>query len=556
MDPVSRRFVWKHIDSIKEGRVVLLVRSHMIPGVFVSIFLTCNLFCLALYVHKTTHAMEEADLLADTVVIMRKGDVAASGSPLQLKTEHGSSLQFTLLVEPEDLDRTVGLIHQRFAGQEEWVDVQQGGTGNVTVAITKVRDESIGLKPGDVSDDGVDVETLVQFAAFLDSSDSGVREYGFSNSSLEEVFLKVTRGENEEETQTMRTSNGDSPDPEQSLEDEQNDALAVTIDENAMNGIGSFQPKLTVKRQLKAFLKFMIIRDWVGKSSLSNWLTLGVFLFLSVIIAINSTHYLEFGGVLILIVFTLFLPLLTIMTPIYHERYSGLFYLTRAQGMLKTAHISAQAVYSYCVSLLFTFLVLSFVFATPLFRMSEVCDPVDGDQCKWKFGDRHKMEEVPLVEWWSDEYEGQSVQLYARHTPGHYGLMVGIMAALPLTIPGSVLASSHLPGFKIGITLLALIVLIVTIIPWVLSELFSSRKPNRLQECEWDICNTTFYGNESTVDGETFLNCVGLDTHTGPSGAFCIPTVAGLLPQMGTYQGLYMSLISEITLTSDPPRVR
>jgi hypothetical protein len=25
MDPVSRRFVWKHIDRIKDGRVVLLV---------------------------------------------------------------------------------------------------------------------------------------------------------------------------------------------------------------------------------------------------------------------------------------------------------------------------------------------------------------------------------------------------------------------------------------------------------------------------------------------------------------------------------------------------
>jgi ABC-type multidrug transport system ATPase subunit len=38
---VSRRFVWKHIDEIKENRVALL----------------------------TTHAMEEADLLADSVAI-------------------------------------------------------------------------------------------------------------------------------------------------------------------------------------------------------------------------------------------------------------------------------------------------------------------------------------------------------------------------------------------------------------------------------------------------------------------------------------------------------
>lgn len=43
MDPLSRRFVWRHIDEIKQGRVVLL----------------------------TTHAMEEADLLADSVAVSR-----------------------------------------------------------------------------------------------------------------------------------------------------------------------------------------------------------------------------------------------------------------------------------------------------------------------------------------------------------------------------------------------------------------------------------------------------------------------------------------------------
>lgn len=41
MDPLSRRAVWRHIDEVKEGRVILL----------------------------TTHAMEEADLLADTVAV-------------------------------------------------------------------------------------------------------------------------------------------------------------------------------------------------------------------------------------------------------------------------------------------------------------------------------------------------------------------------------------------------------------------------------------------------------------------------------------------------------
>jgi ABC-type multidrug transport system ATPase subunit len=51
------------------------------------------------------HAMEEADLLADEVAILRKGEIAAVGSPLSLKAEHGSALQFSLLVETSDVTK-------------------------------------------------------------------------------------------------------------------------------------------------------------------------------------------------------------------------------------------------------------------------------------------------------------------------------------------------------------------------------------------------------------------------------------------------------------------
>ena len=54
---LSRRYVWKHIDAVKEGRVVLLM----------------------------THAMEEADLLADQVAIIRNGVLVKLGSPLELR---------------------------------------------------------------------------------------------------------------------------------------------------------------------------------------------------------------------------------------------------------------------------------------------------------------------------------------------------------------------------------------------------------------------------------------------------------------------------------------
>ena len=61
MDPVNHHLVWKHIDEIKQDRVILL----------------------------TTHAVKEADLLADKVAIMKEGELFAWGTPLDLKAEHG-----------------------------------------------------------------------------------------------------------------------------------------------------------------------------------------------------------------------------------------------------------------------------------------------------------------------------------------------------------------------------------------------------------------------------------------------------------------------------------
>jgi ABC-type multidrug transport system ATPase subunit len=170
----SRRFVWRHIDEIKDGRVVLL----------------------------TTHAMEEADLLADEVAILRKGEIAAVGSPLSLKAEHGSALQFSLLVETSDVTKTDAMIRSYFRDDMDWVDIDAGAAGNVNVHIHKVRPDTGG--------DGVSVELLSGFVAWLEGDESPVTEYGFSNSSLEEVFLKVT-GEGHQDGVAAALGNGKAP---------------------------------------------------------------------------------------------------------------------------------------------------------------------------------------------------------------------------------------------------------------------------------------------------------------------------------------------------------
>lgn len=57
MDPVSRRAVWGLIERMKRGRAMLL----------------------------TTHAMEEADVLGDSIAIMNEGRLVTLGTSLYLK---------------------------------------------------------------------------------------------------------------------------------------------------------------------------------------------------------------------------------------------------------------------------------------------------------------------------------------------------------------------------------------------------------------------------------------------------------------------------------------
>jgi ATP-binding cassette, subfamily A (ABC1), member 3 len=61
MDPYNRSKVWELLLKEKENRIILL----------------------------TTHSMEEADALGDTVAVMSKGKVKAEGTAIDLKHKYG-----------------------------------------------------------------------------------------------------------------------------------------------------------------------------------------------------------------------------------------------------------------------------------------------------------------------------------------------------------------------------------------------------------------------------------------------------------------------------------
>ncbi len=73
-DPASRREAWRMIDNLRELGVTILL---------------------------TTHYMDEAEALADRMLILRRGEVVASGTYDELVRRHGTGTTISFRVSPE-----------------------------------------------------------------------------------------------------------------------------------------------------------------------------------------------------------------------------------------------------------------------------------------------------------------------------------------------------------------------------------------------------------------------------------------------------------------------
>jgi len=72
MDPVSRRSVWELMQELKKDKTIIL----------------------------TTHAMEEADALADRIAVVVDGRLKCIGTPLNLKNTFGDGYKVSMVAEP------------------------------------------------------------------------------------------------------------------------------------------------------------------------------------------------------------------------------------------------------------------------------------------------------------------------------------------------------------------------------------------------------------------------------------------------------------------------
>ncbi|CAG9816334.1 unnamed protein product [Phaedon cochleariae] len=153
MDPSARRALWNLLQSQKEGRTMLL----------------------------STHFMDEADLLGDRIAIMAGGELQCCGSSFFLKKKFGAGYGLIMDKSKEcDAGRVTQLLRQFIPDIEIY--------SNIGSELTYLLTENQSSK----------FEPMLQQLE-KDSERLGVRSYGISLTSLEEVFMKVGADHGQEE---------------------------------------------------------------------------------------------------------------------------------------------------------------------------------------------------------------------------------------------------------------------------------------------------------------------------------------------------------------------
>jgi len=141
LDPRSRSDLWEVVRGLVEQGTTLLL---------------------------TTQYLEEADQLADNIVVIDKGRIIAEGSPLQLKQQAGNASLIVTVTNADDLPAAQALLGK--TGAEVFVDA---GARQLTAAADGLAD-------------------MVRVAGWLRDSDVDVDDIGLSRPSLDDVFLSLT----------------------------------------------------------------------------------------------------------------------------------------------------------------------------------------------------------------------------------------------------------------------------------------------------------------------------------------------------------------------------
>ncbi|XP_042335728.1 phospholipid-transporting ATPase ABCA1-like [Sceloporus undulatus] len=193
VDPYSRRGIWELLLKYRAGRTVIL----------------------------STHYMEEADLLGDRVAIISQGRLCCCGSSLFLKTKLGTGYYLTLVKREADSGTTNGVVlanEKACSDSEMSCDTGLGSEQNSEATAPDVHQLTLliqRLVPGSklVEDIGQELLYVLPYSGAKDGTfgelfqeldarlaELGISGYGISDTSLEEIFLKVAEDTNVDAT--------------------------------------------------------------------------------------------------------------------------------------------------------------------------------------------------------------------------------------------------------------------------------------------------------------------------------------------------------------------
>jgi len=114
LDPQSRRNLWDMIERIKaQGKTVLL----------------------------TTHYMDEAEILCDTLVIVDRGDIIAQGSPQDLLKQHFD--HFYVSLDRVDFEPVMATWPEQVIENHEQVEIQ---SRSVEVTLQNLQQQQVNLR--------------------------------------------------------------------------------------------------------------------------------------------------------------------------------------------------------------------------------------------------------------------------------------------------------------------------------------------------------------------------------------------------------------------------
>ncbi|XP_043253492.1 retinal-specific phospholipid-transporting ATPase ABCA4 isoform X1 [Colletes gigas] len=159
VDPAARRRIWRLIDHHRIGRTVIL----------------------------STHHLDEADMLSDTVVVMHKGKILCTGSPLSLKMMHGRGYRLLVTFPSERDGNSDSIERKKLETLKNVIEeaVSNAWTNEITgteVAVTLPFQGKNGIN-----------NNIAQAAKALEDSRKilGYSHFSLECDSLERVFLDL-----------------------------------------------------------------------------------------------------------------------------------------------------------------------------------------------------------------------------------------------------------------------------------------------------------------------------------------------------------------------------